>query len=282
MLRARTRISREFFELKIASRLPVLCDFEYWTSSRINDFRENYRVIVSEEISFWFGFISNNEFYKGSNSKDNAKTKFNFTIEFNPNKVGDNKFLIYLFGLLYDSSVKQKIDWSIVSCDFACDIETNILNIGGINKGSKRCLLTFDNGGDNKTYYIGKGSNRVKIYNKRIESNLEDIDLTRIELTHCFKELSINDLIKTNNIKLAFPDLYYKEYQIYIEDLDLNSTFKAVLYAVNCGFPISDLSKYYKNKLMQYENEKEPIKLDSNSCLVSLKNTISHYFSLFL
>ncbi|MBQ9658484.1 MAG: hypothetical protein IJV31_06930 [Clostridia bacterium] len=43
----------------------------------------------------------------------------------------------------------------------------------------KSTLLTYDCGGDDKTYYIGKRDNRIKIYNKKIESNL-DYDLTRM------------------------------------------------------------------------------------------------------
>ncbi len=48
-------------------------------------------------------------------------------------------------------------------------------------------------GFDNKTIYIGKTDNRIKIYNKKIESNL-DIkgELTRIEISK--KSLTIMKL----------------------------------------------------------------------------------------
>ena len=44
-------------------------------------------------------------------------------------------------------------------------------------------IFYIDFGGyDNKTYYIGRSNNRIKIYNKKLESNL-DYDLTRVEIT---------------------------------------------------------------------------------------------------
>ena len=52
----------------------------------------------------------------------------------------------------------------------------------GLDKERKKDFRMFSCGYDNKTYYIGRSNNRIKIYNKKLESNL-DYDLTRVEIT---------------------------------------------------------------------------------------------------
>lgn len=284
MLRVRTRITSDFFQQKIASRIPVMCKYDYWNSSKITDFRENYNIICDDGNSFWLGFISNNDMYCGSGGVGNPKHRHNLTIEFNPNKIQRNRFLFDIFSLCYESVLQSGIEWEVVSCDFAFDIETNILNIGGICKGNKRQLTTYDNGGDDKTFYLGKGANRIKIYNKRIESDLQDKDLTRIELTYKFKNnTTIHSLAKTKDLEIkAFPRLYLKEHQMLIEDLDLSPTMKAIMYAVDNGFPLSDLSRVYRDKIKQYESKKEPIKISSSAFTSVLNYTLMCYFKSLL
>lgn len=135
MLRLKCNISDDVFEKYIGSRLFVYKDFiNDWTSTKIADFYKNYQY-EDNSCSFWFGFKSNREL---SVEHKNRTEKFNLTVEFNPNKVKDNKLLL---GILKCSSV-----WNIIRVDFAFDIKNNINNVVGFDKGQKHCLKIFDNG----------------------------------------------------------------------------------------------------------------------------------------
>lgn len=278
-LRLNCKITNEFFLNRIENHISVLgSNVSSWFSTKVDGFKNNYTISDASGNSFWMGFISVAETLRAEEgSLHNPKRRFNLCVDFNPNKVGHIKFLKYLLSLRVDNYSKKPIEWELRICDLAFDIKTNILNIGGINKYNKRELKTFDKGGDNKTYYIGSEKNRVKIYNKTIESELDE-DLTRIEMTVYFKNTSCNEIFKLRTLDIkAFPKLYLKTYQLNTDDMEIDSTLNAILYAVNHGFPIHDLSRRYKDKVMQYENEKEPIVISSLPFLNSLKNYLSYY-----
>ena len=63
----------------------------------------------------------------------------------------------------------------------------------------------FSSGYDNKTYYMGRTNNRIKIYNKKLESGL-NYDLTRVEITSKI-DLNIKDILLRLKILL---NLYMK------------------------------------------------------------------------
>ena len=286
MIRISCKMSSEFFTKKIDSRLSLLPGVSRWTTTRINLFKNNYCIDDDGGRAFWVGFISNSEIYCGSGGVGNPKHKYNFTLEFNPNKIHDNssfdKLIKYIFSLSYDDYISFPLEWSIISCDFAFDIKENILNIGGFDKGRKRCLKTFDNGGEDKTYYIGKDDNRLKIYNKKLESNL-DYECTRIELSHSLNKKLVRTILRNGNIfdlKLdkCFPNLHLKEYQYTFDDESVDSTLKAVLYAVNCGYPVNELSRRYKDKVSEFMNKKSPIKIEASRFNQSLYLVLYYYF----
>lgn len=281
MIRLRTRFTTEFFMKKIDSRVSILKNVEKWESSKIGDFKYNYNINLDDGNSFWFGFISNKDLYCGDGGVNNPSHKFNFTIEFNPNKICNCALLDYLLSLRYEEILEVGLVWEVVSCDFAFDIQTNILNLTGFDKKRKKCLMTYDNGGDDKTYYIGKGQNRIKIYNKKIESNL-DYDLTRIELSHKFsKSLDIKYLSCGLDLSIGsyFPELFLKDYQLEIEDLQQNDTFKAVIYAVNNGYPLNELTRYTRDKIKSYLKEKKPIVIDFKCFNLAFLSTIRFWFN---
>lgn len=282
MIRLSCKISVDYFSKKIDSRLSILNNIEKWQSSKIGEFKHNYKI-VDNDNSFWLGFISNSELYCGEGGVGNPKKKYNLTIEFNPNKLRDMKLLTYLLSLSFEDNLQCPIMWHLVSCDFAFDIETNILNICGFDKGRKRALKIYDNGGDNKTYYIGENNNRLKIYNKRIESNL-DYELTRIELTHKV-DIDVLDLIRHKidlNLSKYFPDLFLKDYQVEFKDFEIDSTLQALVYAVNNGFPLHDLSRRYRDKVKDFLNEKKPIVFDYNGFALALSRVLCFYFPYYL
>lgn len=209
---------------------------------------------------------------KSGNGKSlsNPNTTFNFTIEFNPNKVGDNPLLLHILSL--------SLNWSIKSCDFAIDVNTNILNICGLDKARKDCLLTYDCGGVNKTYYIGKKDNRVKIYNKTLESGL-NYDLTRIEITKYFNNLSLSN-VADFSYDGYLPELFINEFQLSFEDLEKDKTLLALVYAVSQGFPLHDLSRDYKRKVKNFMQNKKPIGIDFKIIGMCFLRYIYYYFPL--
>ena len=269
MLRLKCNITVEKFERNIASRLFIYKDkIESWDSTRICDFCHNYNY-SDEDCSFWFGFISNKEKCLSSGaSLQNENKEYNLTVEFNPNKVKDNKLLLKI--------LKVSTNWFVKSVDFAVDIKTNILNVCGFDKSQKNCLMTFDCGSDDKTYYLGKGNNRVKIYNKTKEANL-NYDLTRIEITRYFGDDSLK-IIKNWYYYGYFPELYLNEYQLSLEDIANDKTLLGLVYAVNHGLPLHDLSRVYKVKVKDYLQKKKPIKIDFNCFANTLLNYLVYYF----
>ena len=62
-----------------------------YNSSRFVDFQYNYNIEIEEGISFWFGFLHNSE-----KRSESDTVLYNFTVEFNPNKLKMNKVLLYI------------------------------------------------------------------------------------------------------------------------------------------------------------------------------------------
>lgn len=266
MLRLKTDISINDFEKKIKSRLfiykPLL---EMWTSSKLGEFYYNYKF-ADNDCSFWFGFIANNK----ADSLQNADKMRNLTVEFNPNKVKSNQLLLDIL------SVSKQ--WTIKSLDFALDVKTNILNLCGFDKQRKSFFKTIDNGLSDRTYYMGVKNNRVKIYNKKIESNLDILDLTRIEIT---KYLDL-DLLDVRNFEFGyFPELFLNEYQLSFTDIQKNANLSVLIFAVNHGYLIHDLSKYDREKVKAHLKQKKPIDIDFSCFSSALTNYLNYYFHAY-
>lgn len=80
-----------------------------------------------------------------------------------------------------------------------------------------------------------------------IESNLDILgDLTRVEVTSRFDDFPINN-IKFFKYNSKFPTIYLNQYIYSLSDYE-DRTLLAVLYAVQSGFPLKDLSRVYKKK----------------------------------
>lgn len=69
-----------------------------------------------------------------------------------------------------------------------------------------------------------------------------------------------------------------KDYQISIDDLQGNKTLMAVVYAVNAGLPLHDLSRDYKVKVKEFLQKKKPIDIDFNCFGVTLVKYLVYYF----
>lgn len=269
----RLRCDIDFFTFsKLETRIKTIYSDLVKTnylSLGISDFKYNYNIEIEEGKSFWFGFMHNSELVNKQGSLQNENTRYNFTVEFNPNKLKINGLLLYIIRMVrsYGAMIK--------SVDMAMDIPFNILDIGGFDKGRKKDFRMFSEGGENRTYYIGRTNNRIKIYNKKIESNLEK-ELTRIEIT---SKLDLNlKNYEMYNYNVDLPKLYLNNYLLTFDDME-DKTLLAIIYAVQNGFPLNDLSRRYKdrvqNKLMQGG---QLIPLSNNMCTQAIRNCIKGVF----
>lgn len=234
-----------------------------YTSARSKDFFYNYQVEVDEGISFWFGFLHNSE--KRSQSD---LAKYNLTVEFNPNKVQDNKLLLYLLNLTGD--------WYLKSYDLAIDVKVNINDILPDISG-KRQFKSIINSFDDKTYYWGKGEDLVRIYNKKLESGETGLgDLTRIE-----QRISVDDFevrkLKLLNAPENLPRVYLNQYIYSLSDYS-DKTLLAILYAVQNGFPLKFLTNTYKKKIRNLLKGGYLIKIDQKVCTQVIRRCLLHYF----
>lgn len=147
---------------------PKRLDIEVSAPST-KDFTYRYFMTVSnqqgEKAVFGFGF-------NGTNREDSLKG----FIEFNPNKID------YVQKMTIDTVCGLCHSVEVTRCDVAIDIPMN----------RRLCHLVKDNRHytketsslDNTTEYLGRRNTvgRVKVYNKKLESNL-DYELTRLEIT---------------------------------------------------------------------------------------------------
>ena len=235
-----------------------------YTTGRISNYKYNYDIEIEDGKSFFFGYFHNTE----KPSYWDSRKKYSFYVEFNPNKIKDNKMLMYLLSI--------SADWYIRSYDLAVDIETSILNLI-VDKSGKRLLHTICGGGDNLTYMSGKGDGRFKIYNKKKESNLQMLgELTRIEVTRLIEEYSILDIEKYK-YEDVFPEIYLNNYMMTMEDYK-DKTLLGLLYAVQNGYSINDLSRAYKEKIKKMFEGGYKIEFSSNIAKDILKETIYFYF----
>lgn len=238
----------------------------FWISDKPQCFHYNYAMEFSS-CSFYFAYMHNGE---GVNfNRDDIE--YNFTIDFNPNKVRDNP----LVSIILD----RFCNWYLKSLDFAVDIPVSVLDLL-IDILRRRKIQTVSYGGDNLTYYFGKGDGRVKIYNKKIESNLKIVgNLTRVEVTKEFSDFPICYLKRFKLEDNIFPCLYLNKYVFSFSDYTVrDKTLMAILYAVQSGYPIKDLTRSYKVKLKDLLEAGSKIKFNKSSAEEAFKKTIFYYF----
>lgn len=268
MIRLKTYITyQEFSEIEFRFK-TCWADFvkNQYTSGRMEQFFYNYNIEIEEGRSFWFGFMHNTE------RRSENITEYNLTIEFNPNKLKDNKILRYMFTF--------GKNWFIKSCDIACDIPVSILDIV-YDKGRKRSTKLFSNGFDDKTIYMGKGDKRVKIYNKKKESNLAiKGDLTRIEVSKEFDDYPLKDIKLFHIQDDIFPVLYINKYIYSLSDYE-DKTLLAIVYALESGFDFNMLTRRYKEKVSKLLEGGNKITFRGNPPTNVLRKIIFDYFVNF-
>ena len=242
---------------------------KYWISDRKNSFHYNYNIEIEEGKSFIFQFLHNTEKYSFNSSEE----EFNFTIEFNPNKLKNSPLLLHI--------LNNFSFWYLRSFDLAIDIPINILDIL-FDKKNKRSYKIFSSGGDNMTYYIGtkEKDGSIKIYNKKIESNLNIVgNLTRVEITRKYDDLPIASINNYNFGDQFLPSLFLNQYVFSFSDITTkDKTMLAILYAVQSGFPLSELSRRYREKIENMLESGSKIQFNKRIANQTLLECIFYYF----
>lgn len=239
MLRVKSRIPLNVWD-RIHQRLILDPDIDWWVDSKIDSYGYNYVYRKGEVGSYYFAYQHNSE--KRSNFK------FSLVIEFNPNKCEIKGLLRQLIDLLGEN-------FEVVSCDIAWDFFGVDIRYISVDKGKKKVFKTFDYGGDDLTYYIGEGDGRVKIYNKARKEKVEG-KWVRYEVTWYVKE-------KLSNIEHWYPredapKLYYYLQQ----ELCMDPTLDAIMYAVERGYPLNRLSRRYKEKALKCLKARSEVNID--------------------
>lgn len=262
MVRLRVKVHKDFVENFNSKFLAHNPNVEFYETYKMKGFRENWRITQlsifenQEDFSFWMGYRHNSE---------RASNKYYLTLEYNPNKCMEIGLLGEIINRFFCTIKTQ-----IVSCDIACDVEgVNIRDVV-VDKLGKQCKKTFDYGGDNITYYLGSGIGRIKIYNKAREQGLKNVDLTRYEVSISIKE----DI-------WSMQGFYYEGTlsPLYLKDSHYSGdeTLQAILYAVEHGYNIEDLSRRYKEKVRDKFLHK---KIDINNKKIA--DTVCDWCQLFI
>lgn len=276
MLRLKTYISFEtyskiefFIEAYFKDKIK-----KFWISDKKACFHYNYNIEIEEGKSFYFGFHHNSESLNNSEYSKFENNHFvdlyNFTIEFNPNKLKKDNLLMYLLSL--------SGEWYIKSYDLALDLKVNILDLIYDISG-KAVEKVFSSGYDDKTVYLGSGVNRIKIYNKKKESKLNILgDITRIEISREMNDYDIRRLSTLYDCGF-FPDIYLNQYVYSLSDYEnKNKTLMAILFAVQNGYPIRNLTRDYRNKLKDLLEGGYKIFFSKQISTQVLRQTILSYF----
>ena len=164
----------------------------------------------------------------------------------------------------------------VVSIDIAIDLEIPLSELS-FDKNYKRSYKYFksDTG---ETHYIGQGDNRIKVYDKRKEQitkgkKVDKEVWTRIEYSIRLDECIENILKKGYYKKISMVDFYRKSKEYDYKD----KTLKAIIYAVNHGYDIKELSRVYREKVKKIIcNDK----IDINE--KDINNCIKEYFRNYL
>lgn len=149
-------------------------EFEHWTSYRSGTYRNQFRILSGDGArSYWLGVGL--AVYGKSRLADACK------LEYNPNKVGGERSLLWLLRCLWQRArlvepctIKQ---WDL-ACDWPHPREWYSL------RKDARLYEEHRRSSTDRTQYVGarNAPGRCKLYNKQAESDLAD-PLTRLEIT---------------------------------------------------------------------------------------------------
>lgn len=220
MIRLSTRVDDKYFEthakawiaLYITPEMVIKTSFignlKYWESTKAMNYRYNFTYTDEYEKSFYFAYKHNSE--------KATRGKHNFVVEYNPNKVNNTFLKMILETFILNKDERKVKDLTIVSADVCIDFPINIVNCI-IDSNGKRDFASFGSTTtDDKTYYMGKGNGRIKLYNKKQELLKKHGTYVAGELTRYEVSLEIKTPIgqfQSYDMKCMLPKLtFYQQY----------------------------------------------------------------------
>ena len=282
MVRLKTRIHNSIMNDFVVKNLDLEPNVKYWNDFKFAGYRHNWWIeqdplrkefedengdmklsTIGQPYSYWVGYHHNSE---------KPTDVHNLVIEFNPNKCLPHGLLDLILSTFFNT-----LSTEIVSVDVAMDFPININRLI-IDKYRKRTYKLFDNGGDDKTHYLGKGDGRIKIYNKAKESGL-DGDLTRYEISKEIR-LPIASVIDEGyefEGELV-PVSWLEGKSIEVED----KTLSALIWAVVEGYPVSELSRVYKDKIRKLMREYTELEFDKKKISQTIRTWFKGYSRLYV
>lgn len=172
---------------------------------------------------FHYDLPDNNSFYIGFEPNwlpfdKHAKTG---RIEFNPAKVSEYKEFQQVLTWI---AIRAGSNIKAVRFDLSIDIPVSRDRVYLLK--DKRTYQEYSNSTIDRTQYLGKRNSHgfIKVYNKALELKLENMDLTRIELTIS------NDTRSLEDVKSILPTIYILDDLQY--SMDLTDTDSVLLRAV--------------------------------------------------
>lgn len=172
----------------IMDKLAMMVNVNSSVKNKRSVCRYNYYVDIDDNNSFWIGFDPNW-------LKFNSEVKYG-RIEFNPAKVSELLEFQSMYGMIR-SFVARNLIYP-VRFDLAIDMPVSREKVHLIK--DHRLYEEYSLSALNRTQYLGRRNThgRVKVYNKALELKLQNIDLTRVELTIDYQSRSyaeVNSLI---------------------------------------------------------------------------------------
>lgn len=221
---------------KILSTLDLkyAVNIRHWSSLRIGTFRENFTFAFRDGSSFWLG-VGLNE----------AKPNFGkVRLDANPNHCAHHQVYQYLLGWLNQKCTGFRK--TIKRFDLAIDFQADRADVELLK--DHRAYTEIRKSREDRTQYLGARStgNRVKLYNKSMESSMNGEKITRLELT-------IDP--STPYQKIRWPQAYIVHTrQAQLDELTrLTDTERALLDGVLVGaIDLTKLGRKARQKLEQY------------------------------
>ena len=100
--------------------------------------------------------------------------------------------------------------------------------------------------------------------------------MTRIEISKVLEDYPINK-IQLYKIGDNFPTIYLNQYVMSLSDYK-DKTLLAILYAVQNGYPLKDLTRYQREKIKKMFEGGYKIKFYQKYANTVLQQTIYYYF----
>lgn len=261
----------DFFSIGLELKTSFIGGLKFWETTRAKDYRYNFTYTDIYDNSFYFAFKHNSE--KSNNGLHN------FVVEYNPNKVNNDFFHMVLDNFILNPDHKYVRNQTFVSCDVCIDFPYNISNFI-LSPNGKRSFANFGEvNSDNKTYYLGKGNGRTKLYNKKIEllqkqGQYIDGELTRFEVSLEVK-LEFGKIIEWE-LNQELPSLYYLSYDM-ITDVETKLMILGLLQAPELINQLTrrkkeKLEKQLENKLF-FEFKEKDIKNLLTNYIIEIKNS---------